>query len=493
MMAARIADRMVGVVSTVILARLLVPADFGLVAMAMAVISLIELANSFGFEIPLIRATNPGRDQYDTVWTLNLSFGVFCSLAIALAAFPAAAFYNDERLTAVMLYLAAAWLVGSTANVGVVDFRRNLDFAKEFRYLMVARVAAFVVTIPCALYFRSYWALIAGMLVKSLATTALSYLWHPYRPRPCLRAIRELFAFSVWIFVEKVANFGNARAADFLLGRLHGPAAVGMYRMGEEIGYLPGTELIAPINRALLPGAFRMAEGGRRFSDITIKSVGVVVLLLAPACLGICAVAEPIVQAMLGDKWLEVVPILRVMAVNALMIAIWNNQHTILFAAGFPRLPGLVGLIRFAVLLPLALALVPGEGPLGVAWAVLASAGISVVIGMHLALRRLEVPRMEYLRAIWRPLVAALVMYVIVDHLVATLSRPGELPSYVTLLLGVLAGMLSFAAVLLVLYVVAGRPPGAERTLLDYLASAWARRKAGNHAAGGARTTADDT
>ncbi len=478
MMAARIADRVVGVLSTTILARLLVPADFGLVAMAMAVISMIELSNSFGFEIPLIRARNPGRDQYDTVWTLNLLFGLFCTLVIALAAYPAASFYKDERLMAVMWWLALGWLVGSTANVGIVDFRRNLDFAKEFRYLMATRVATFAVTIPCALFLRSYWALIAGMVTGRVATTVLSYLWHPYRPRLCLRAARELFAFSMWIFVDKIASFGNLRAADFFLGKVHGPAAVGTYRMGEEIGYLPGTELVAPLNRALLPGAFRMSEMGHNLSKITLDATAVVAIVLAPACLGICAIAEPVVRLMLGSSWLEVIPILKVMSINALVWALWANQQTLLFAAGFPKVPGVIQLLRLILLIPLVIAFVPEHSGLGVSWAVFISSFAAAAVGFSLSFSRLGVSLAGVLGATWRPAVAALGMYAIVNWIErSAASMDGSLQAAAVLLQGIVAGVVSYVVLLFGFFIAAGRPPGAEQIVLDRL-KAWRAKRA---------------
>jgi O-antigen/teichoic acid export membrane protein len=468
MMSARIVDRLVGVVSTMILARLLVPADFGLVAMAMAVISLIELSNSFGFEIPLLRAKNPGRDQYDTVWTLNLAFGIFCAAGIALAAIPTSAFYKEERLVGVMLWLAFGWLVGSTANIGIVDFRRNLDFAKEFQYLMATRVATFAVTIPCALYFRSYWALIAGMVTGRIATTLLSYAWHPYRPRPCLRAMKELFAFSAWIFVDKIAAFGNARVSDFILGRLHGPASVGVYRMGEEIGYLPGSELVAPLNRALLPGAFRMTEQGHDLAKITRDATGIVAMVLAPACLGIFAVAEPMVRIMLGTNWLSVVPILEVLAIQALVWALWANQHTLLFAAGFPKLPGVIQLLRLVVLMPLVVAWAPEHAGLGVAWAVLISSLIAAFVGFSLSLGKLRVTLSGYVASIWRPLLAAAGMYAVVRWLHYP-SAPGRstFQDFVELVERVGTGAVAYILILLALYFISGRPYGAERLVID--------------------------
>jgi O-antigen/teichoic acid export membrane protein len=120
----KLLDRGIGLVSTVVLARLLLPVDFGVVAMASSVIALAELLGSFSFDVALIQHKRARREQFDTAWTLNLLFALGCAGALALAAYPAAAFYSEPRLQPVILVLAAGTLVQGLENVGVVAFRK---------------------------------------------------------------------------------------------------------------------------------------------------------------------------------------------------------------------------------------------------------------------------------------------------------------------------------------------------------------------------------
>src|SRR5262245_59379519 len=119
----RVCDRLLGLLSTLVLARVLVPADFGLVAMAMSFIALIELASAFSFELALIQRREVERAHYDTAWTLNVAFGLLCGALIALSAPLAAAFYAEPRLIEVMWVLAATWALQGFENIGVVNFR----------------------------------------------------------------------------------------------------------------------------------------------------------------------------------------------------------------------------------------------------------------------------------------------------------------------------------------------------------------------------------
>ena len=471
MVGARMADRFIGVVSTIVLARLLTPADFGLVAMAMSVIGLIELASAFGFEVSLLRTASPTRAQYDTVWTLNVLFGVGCGVAMAIAALPTAHYYADDRLIKIMLVLATSWVISSFGNVGIVDFQRTLNFAKEFQILMAKRFIGFAVTIGLAVMTGSYWALIAGSVTMRMTELALSYLWHPYRPRFSLAASRGIFSFSIWIFVYKLAAFGNVRAADFVLGRVRGAAELGVYRLGEEIGHLPGTELIAPLNRALLPGMSQMIEGGRPTRELVLAATGIVAVMLFPACLGISAIADPLVRVMLGTKWLQTVPVLQVMALNAVFVALWANQHTMLFAVGSPKLPALVSIARLFVFTPSVLLVVGEFGAQGVAQAALVSSVFSLGLGLFVGLPLLGVRFIEYLGSIWRPALAAMLMWAAVRWTIGAMEQATSMSlESVRLAAAVATGIAAYGGALAGLYLICGRPEGAEKLLIDRFA-----------------------
>src|SRR5262245_18204541 len=177
MVSFKLLDRSIGIVSVVILARLLGVEDFGLVAMATAIVAIAELLSAFIFDLALIQSQHATSAQHDTAWTLNVLMAAVCALLVAAAPLPAAAFYGDARLGPVMLWLALATWIRAFENIGVVEFRRELSLYREFQFLLVKRVAVFAVTVSAAFATRSYWALVAGILAGSLAGVALSYLF----------------------------------------------------------------------------------------------------------------------------------------------------------------------------------------------------------------------------------------------------------------------------------------------------------------------------
>jgi O-antigen/teichoic acid export membrane protein len=147
----RLVIRAAGLVNMVILARLLVPEDFGLIAMAMLVVGAIDIVSEFNFDVVLIKKQAASRADYDTAWTLSIIRGaVVCLLLIAVAD-PAAELFDEPRLAAVAAVLALSPLLLGLQNIGVVDFRKRLDFRRDFLLMAGAKVVAVVVTVGLAL------------------------------------------------------------------------------------------------------------------------------------------------------------------------------------------------------------------------------------------------------------------------------------------------------------------------------------------------------
>ena len=156
MVAMRMGIRGIGLVNTLVLARLLTPSDFGIVAMAMLLVSFIEVFAETGQQSALIRHPNPQRAHYDTAWTMSLLINSALCLIILAASKYSVLYFHDERIVPVIQFLAFRVFVGGFLNIGVVNFRRDLDFAREFRFGVFKKVLTLVATITMAFAWRDY-------------------------------------------------------------------------------------------------------------------------------------------------------------------------------------------------------------------------------------------------------------------------------------------------------------------------------------------------
>lgn len=483
----RLLDRAVGVLSTVVLARLLVPADFGLVAMAMSVIAVIELATNFSFEMALIQKADPQREHYDTAWTLNILLSLSGALITALLAWPAASFYGDDRLIPVMLAVASLWLVTGFENIAMVNFRRELDFAGEFRVMATKRLMAFAVTMAAAWTLQSYWALIIGTATGRLTGVALSYLWQSYRPRFSLAATRELFSFSGWLLLNNIMGVLLGKVPHFVVGRVLGAPVLGAYTIGAEIAALAHTELVAPINRAMFPGYARLAQDPPAFRRTCLEATAGILLIVLPVCMGIAVLAAPVVRLLLGDQWAQAVPVIQVLAFAGAVTAITSNNVAAYIALGRPHLTTWILLSRVGVLALLLVLFVREHGLLAVAGAELGAALVSLLVSLPLLMRTLDLHLKDYLAHLWRPVLATAGMGAVV-HAVSTAATAsldaGLARSSAQLLIGVPVGVLCYPVLLASLWWLGGRPEGVEVMLLR---RAWAWWQARRQAAADAR------
>jgi lipopolysaccharide exporter len=471
MMGFKLLDKSIGLISTLVLARVLTPADFGLVAMAMAVVALLQLMGAFGFDTALIQRQNTERKHFDTAWTFGVIFGISTATLLLVLALPAANFYREPRLELMLPALAVAALIGGFENIGTVAFRKELDFGKEFRFLLAKRITGFVVTITLALVFRNFWALIAGTVTGKLMGVLISYRLHPYRPRFTLGARHDLMNFSKWIFISNLVLFLHSRSADFILGRTVGSHGLGVYNIASEIATMPSTELIAPLNRAVYPAYARLSTQQSLLQARFLEVFGIICLVSFPIAGGLYSLAYQMVNLLLGSQWLETAPIMKIIGLCGLLGALQSNMYLVIMAIGKPKVNTMLSASLLVIYLPAVIYLSQLYGPIGAAYAhlILAIAsilGIAIVFTKHtyISIRLL-------LQQILRPMLATLVMTLILSYTANLNDNLFSDSQVINLLILILFGSILYTIFILFLWVLANKPLSAEKIFLIFLRS----------------------
>lgn len=466
----RMATRGLGLLSTLILVRLLTPDDFGLVATAMAFAASIDAMASIGTEFALIRERSPSRAMYDTAFTLNVIRGIATALILMLGAWPVAMFVEDMRLAPVLLLLGLAFMMSAVENIGIVDFRRALDFGKEFRLFLVPRILGITGNIVTALLLRSYWSLLVGVFITRFSRMVFSYVMHPYRPRLSLAAWRHLFGFSFWLWANSLVALVRDRADTIVLGRMLATDRVGVFSIGAEIALLPTTEILEPASRTLFPGFAAGAHAGADMARAYLNAMGVVLLLVLPAGFGISLLADPLVKLALGWNWLDAVPIVQIIAISGLFHVIIQTSGNIFGVRGESRLLFQMSLFSAVLRVPLLVFMVAQRELVGAALAVVMILGIEAAIYLVVTARKLHLGLGDFVRAIWRPALATAAMCAVLAYagLGWAVARGEVLDIALHIAAGVALGAAVYGAVLGACWLAAGRPPGAERILLNF-------------------------
>ncbi len=414
MLLLRLSLRAIGLVNTMILARLLTPSDFGLVAIAMSVFAFLALIKDFGFDTVIIQMQNPEKKHYDTAWTFNLIFGLGLALILTSSSGIIADFYDAPELQPLIWAISGLFIIGGVSNVGTLDFRKNLTFEKEFKLRIIPKLIGVPFTILIAYWTRSYWALTIGTIVTSCSGLFMGYFMHTYRPRISLAAAKELFSFSKWLMINNLIYFANVRSPELLIGKLLNPQAAGLFTVSNEIGMMVTTEVSASVSRAAYPGYAKIADKQSELKKLYINVISSSAVILCPIAFGFYSVTDLIVPIFLGDQWLSTIPIIKLVAIAGLLMALNSNSGYVFMAIGNPRLTTIIAAIRVSLFLPLLVFLINSSGLLGAAWAVLITTIIMFFITNYMVIRYLPVTIVDLLLAVYRPLFAAFLMATII-------------------------------------------------------------------------------
>lgn len=478
MVAMRWSLRAVGLLNIAILARLLAPEDFGLIAMAMVVYGLFEMLSDANVDLPLIRMRQPSRADYDTAWTIQLVLGTGLTVLLVVVAPLIAAFFGDPRITLVVQIVALRGVILGLLNIGTVDFRRELDFAKEFRFGVWRQLSAVVINLAIVLALRDYLALAIAVPVSAAIAVALSYRMSPYRPRLCLARFRQIWPFSRWLIVYYTAEYAADRGDELLVGRIAGATALGHYSFASQIAVMPVRELVAPVVRALMPTYAEIAHDhaalGRAFRDVS----GLLAVLCLAISVGMALVADDLVVVVLSEKWRAAVPFFRWLCLYAAAAGLIRGLQPFFVMLERERAYAVFAAVQLALLVP-ALLVAALHSIEAIAIVRAAVAGAMVPAIFHLATRIGPVDGAAVRAVLWRPLAACAAMVLAVLAVQGGLADPFAAGPSATAPVGAFdpaaamrltrdaaVGAATFAATLFTLWALAGRPDGAERILL---------------------------
>lgn len=462
----RMAVRGLGLISTLILARLLIPQDFGLVALAMSLYFMVELLGNFSFDSAIIQRQHVDRTYYDTAWTLNTIYGFVSAAALIALAVPAAHFFGEPRLTSIIYVLAGISFFSRLENVAIVDFRKELQMHKLFWLQVPKKFISFLTTITIAFLYRSYWALVAGICAGAAVRVVSTYIAHPFRPRFNFSRFHELFGFSRWLLLSSLFGYANRRSANLIIGKVVGASSLGLYSISHELSNLTSTELALPISHALFPGYSKIASNLSSLKWYYLKTFSLMAFIALPIGAGLSVIAWDMVDVVLGEKWLEAAPLIRTLAIAGIFSAINTPNDTIFMATGRPHLGTALGGFRMTLLIGLLLLTVPSHGALGAAFSQLALSILMTPISASMVARHLHVGLTDFAKHIWRPMTATLIMIagvVYIHYALAGALAALRLPLEVT------AGSIAYTLIAYSLWCVSGRPDGAESYIIRRL------------------------
>ena len=465
--------RLIGLLSTLVLARLLTPSDYGLVAMAALVMGLVETFLDADATTALLRSRTMDPDFQHSAWTLRLLQALVVASVGAICAPFAALYFEEPRITLLLFAYCVITVTSGFTSVGPLIARRQLDFFLEVKIGLFARFVGFVASLGLALVLRSYWALAFGAFVGALTSVVAGYVLHPYRPRIRFNHVRELFGYSQWLLVSGIGLFLARKLDGFVVGRKGSAADLGAYNVSLELGQMITMELGAPLNRSLLPVLANMHDDRPRMHFALMKTVAAVNTVTLPAGIGRACGAPDAVRALLGPQWSAAIPLLSIFASIGAIRFMTGPYYTLLMTLGMSRLMAIMSWIELGVF-ALAITFFWSYGIIGIAMARVVSALTMGGAWLFLGTRHgLELA--AFVRAVYRPCLGTALM-----ALTLWVLPPLGLTHLFELGYRVLVGAIVYLVFITLSWIAAGRPAGLEQMVVGKLGRLLDRRVHGD-------------
>jgi len=436
--------------SLVLLARLLTPSDFGLIAMVMVVVGVLNLFRDFGLSTATIQRASVSHEQLSTLFWINLLVGVTLTCVAAASAPALAAFYREPRLLWITVSLAGSFVVNAAGIQHTALLQRQMRFTALAAMETLSLLASVALGLAMALLGLGYWSLV-GMTLSACATYSIGVWtasrWTPGRPHHDATIISMIRAGGI-ITANSLVVYAAYNVEKILLGRFWGADALGIYGRAYQLINIPTESLNSAVGAVAMSTLSRIKDDPSRLRSYFLKGYTLLIAATLPITAACALFADELVLLLLGHQWSSAAPIFRLLAPTILVFGLINPLWPLLVAQGM-----LVrGLHQALVIAPLTItAYVIGLhwGPQGVAMAFSIAMGLWVVPHLAWSVHGTVVSLKDIAIAVSKPLVsiavASLTSAWVVFNLLAEASPWLRLASGLSVLSAIYLGMLLFA------------------------------------------------
>lgn len=404
--------------STVILARLLTPEDYGLFAMVGAVTSLLSYFGDLGLSDATIQRMNINSDQVSSLFWLNVAAGAIFALVTAGLAPVLVWFYHEPRLLLIAPTLAISFILGGLAIQHCAILKRQMHFRRLVSIQIGSTLTGALAGVTAAVLGAGYWSLVLMEISTLLATAVGAWIMCDWRPGFYVRGcgIRSLITFGANVSGHNLLKSLTLSLDKIVIGKWWGSQQLGLYSKAYQLVMLPLVQLLGPLGKVAVPTLSRLQEDRVPYQGYYGKIVSLIAYGIMPLSVAVAALAEEIVMIVLGARWLESAGIFRILAISALVQPIASANTWVCISTGHTK-----NMMRWAMMsAPMVCAAffvgLPW-GALGVAWAYTACMLLIQFPGYYVMLKDTPISVRDVVESSWRPTVLSISLFVTM-HLV---------------------------------------------------------------------------
>jgi O-antigen/teichoic acid export membrane protein len=339
-------------VSTVVLARLLSPADYGLMAMVAVITSFAGLFRDLGLSSAAIQQRTLSKAQQSNLFWVNVAVGSALTAAVALAAPLVSRFYNNPQVLWITVSLSTTFLITSLGSQSGALFVRDLRFGRQAVASISGAVLSLLVAVVLALRGFGYWSLVGGELASAVTSTTLLFVLSPFRPGAPTRGtgLKKMLAFGANVTGFNLVNYFARNLDNLLIGRYWGAAPLGIYSRAYSLLMFPIQYVRAPINAVAFPALSRLQNDPAAYRTYYLRVTSLLAILSMPLTAYLYAASEQVIEVLMGRQWLGVVPVFSYLAVAAFIQPSSGLCGSLMLSLGRGQRYFQVGLFNSAVI-----------------------------------------------------------------------------------------------------------------------------------------------
>lgn len=330
----QVVQRGLGIISTLILARLLAPEHFGIIALVTIALQFFELLVETGNQQYIIQKETLDEDDLNTAWSMDILIKSSIAVLVIVMAPALALWFEEPLLTAALAVAALALPIRALKTPGMMRLAREINYRPLFRLTLWQKGLSFITVITIAFIEPSHWAIIAGNLVSAVILAAGSYQVDHHRPRWTLVRFRQQWGFSQWLLLRGMVGFTRSQIDNLLVSRFFGTVQLGGYNLVREVSLIPALSVVIPMSEPLLAAIAESKSSSQALAYRIRLSLALMLSILAPVTLFMYLYPELIIRVLLGSQWTAVAELLRPFALFFLTFCVFALMSNAIIAQG---------------------------------------------------------------------------------------------------------------------------------------------------------------
>lgn len=381
----RISIRGISVLRIAVLARLLSPDQFGLFGIATIALALLEVFLETGVNVFLIQEKSDIRKYIDSAWIVSIVRGALMALILILSAPLIASFFRNNSAVGILLLISVVPLLRGFINPSIIFFQKEIQFHKEFVYRLVLFAIDSVFTIILAFITHSAYSLVIGAIIGVLFEIIISFIFANPRPKLSFNPeyIKLIFHRGKWVTLFGIFGYLAKQGDTIVVGRLMNTSALGQYNLAYTVGTLP-IEASDVVNQVAFPVYTKIAHEKDRLWRAFTKTTTVLILGTGLVSAIIYFFTYPIVSILLGDQWLAIIPVVKLLAIYGVLRAVFGSASALFLAVEKQKYVTVMTFFRVLGLAVTIIPLVSMYGLIGAAYAVIFSVALEIPVIMFL-------------------------------------------------------------------------------------------------------------